>query len=112
MLSDWKTLNITSNCDEILWMSIALPLAPSLDFEEGLLIIQKEADKLASTTPQINSFMTLIRTKWSPLSDSVNSFYCNERTNPFEETFYNFLLSQLQRVKSLTIEAYFSKRLS
>lgn len=98
LLSKWKLLGISDNHQEILWMSKGLPLAPLSHFQEGLNIIQNEADKVAHEVPLINNYMTYLRTKWMPLSDSVNSFYCTERTEPFEEMFFNTLIASFLQV--------------
>lgn len=90
-------------------MSLGLPLASLSHFQDGLTIIQSEADKVAHEVPLVNNYMTYLRRKWIPLSETVNSFYCTERMDPFAETLFNTLIASFLQVSDPTIMKYISE---
>lgn len=117
-MAEWKSLKIRDNCKSVLWKALGLPLLPLSHFEDGIHIIQTEADKIALQEPLVNSYITYLRTNWTQLTESVTSFHCNQKMDPFEATFFNYLLSSISQVSdpdilkliselvSLSIETY------
>lgn len=67
---------------------MALPLAPIDMFEQGLQIIQEEADRVSIQYPAILQFTSYLRRTWLPLKDKVSVFGMSIRTNNFVESFH------------------------
>jgi len=67
---------------------MALSLAPVTMFEQGLQIIQKEADTTSVEYPAVLQFTVYLRRIWLPLKDKVSVLGTSIRTNNFVESFH------------------------
>jgi len=67
---------------------MALPLSPAVMFEQGLQIIQEEADTISVEYPAVLQFTVYLRRTWLPLKDKVSVFGTSIRTNNFAESFH------------------------
>jgi len=70
---------------------MALPLAPIDAFEEGLRIIQEEADLISTEHPAVLQFTVYLRRTWLPLKEKVSVFGTSIRTNNIVESFHYVL---------------------
>lgn len=91
----WKALKLTEAPRRVLGLTMALPLAPVNLFEQGLQIIQEEADELSTEYPKILQFTTYLRRTWLPLKNKVSVFNMPIRTNNLVEGFHCTLLTKL-----------------
>ncbi|XP_067209849.1 uncharacterized protein [Linepithema humile] len=71
---------------------MALPLSPIDAFEEGLQIIQEEADMMSAEYPAVLHFIMYLRRTWLPIKDKVSVFDTSIRTNNFVESFHFAIL--------------------
>jgi len=67
---------------------MALPLALAIMFEQGLQIIQEEADTISMEYPAVLQFTVYLRRIWLPLKDKVPVFETFIRTNNFVESIH------------------------
>lgn len=74
---------------------MALPLAPADMFEQGLQIIQEEADIISAEYPSVLQFTVYLRRTWLPLKDKVSVFGTSIRTNNFVESFHFAIFRKL-----------------
>ncbi|CAL1678533.1 unnamed protein product [Lasius platythorax] len=74
---------------------MALPLAPVNAFEEGLQVIQEEADQIATEYPAVLQFIVYLRRVWLPLKKKVSVFGTPIRTNNSLESFHYVLSHKL-----------------
>jgi len=74
---------------------MALPLAPATMFEQGLQIIQEEADMISVEYPAVLQFTVYLRRIWLPLKDKVSVFGTSIRTNNFVESFHFVIFRKL-----------------
>ncbi|XP_076660365.1 uncharacterized protein LOC143363702 isoform X2 [Halictus rubicundus] len=70
-------------------MAMSLALVPETKFQEAILIIQEEADNIASNFPNVLLFMTYMRTNWLKKAPQVSVYNCPVRTNNIAESFHN-----------------------
>lgn len=80
---------MTNVPNTVVRMTMSLALVPETKFEEALLIIQKEADNIASSFPNVLLFMTYMRTNWLKMASQVSVYNCPVRTNNIAESFHN-----------------------
>lgn len=73
---------------------MALPLAPVDAFEEGIQIIQEEADLISIEHPAVLQFMVYLRRVWLPLKEKVSVFGRPIRTNNIVESFHHVLCNK------------------
>lgn len=74
---------------------MALPLAPADMFEQGLQIIQEEADMISAEYPAILQFTIYLRRTWLPLKEKVSNFGTSIRTNNLVESFHFVIFRKL-----------------
>ncbi|XP_018377361.1 PREDICTED: uncharacterized protein LOC108770307, partial [Trachymyrmex cornetzi] len=74
---------------------MALPLAPADMFEQGLQIIQDEADAMSAEYPVVLQFAVYLRRIWLPLKDKVSVFGTSIRTNNLVESFHFVIFRKL-----------------
>lgn len=74
---------------------MALPLAPADMFEQGLQIIQDEADAVSVEYPVVLQFTAYLRRIWFPLKDKVSVFGTSIRTNNLVESFHFVIFRKL-----------------
>ncbi|XP_018300263.1 uncharacterized protein [Mycetomoellerius zeteki] len=74
VLRRWKALGLTAAPNKVLKLTMALPLAPADMFEQGLQIIQDEADAVSVEYPVVLQFTAYLRRIWFPLKDKVSVF--------------------------------------
>ncbi|XP_039310405.1 uncharacterized protein LOC120358855 [Solenopsis invicta] len=85
VLRHWKTLELAAAPRTILGLTMALPLAPIDAFEEGLQIIQEEADMLSAEHPAVLQFTVYLRRTWLPLKNNIS---VSKQTNKFVENLH------------------------
>lgn len=73
---------------------MALPLAPVNAFEEGLQIIQEEADLILTEHPAVLQFTVYLRRVWLPLKEKISVFGRPIRTNNIVESFHHVLFQR------------------
>jgi len=76
---------------------MALPLAPAIMFEQGLQIIQEEADMISEYLAVLQ-FTVYLRRTWLPLKDKVSVFGTSIRTNNFVESFHFVIFRKLDGI--------------
>lgn len=76
-------------------MTMTLPLLPSDMFQEALLIIQTEADRLSNEYPDILQFMSYLRLTWLNMASKISTCRCPVRTNNIVESFHNIAAQKL-----------------
>lgn len=91
VLRRWKALGLMAAPRKVLGFTMALPLAPVDAFEEGLQIIQEEADLMSTEYPAVLHFTVYLRRIWLPLKEKVSVFGTPIRTNNFVESFHYVL---------------------
>ncbi|XP_067204809.1 uncharacterized protein [Linepithema humile] len=91
ILRRWKTLGLMAAPRKILGFAMTLPLAPVDAFEEGLKIIQDEADLISTEHPAILKFTVYLRRTWLPAKEKVCVFNTPIRTNNIVESFHRVL---------------------
>lgn len=91
----WKALGLTTAPRKVLGLTMALPLAPATVFEQGLQIIQEEADMISAEYPAVLQFTVYLRRTWLPLKDKVSVFGTSIRTNNFVESFHFVIYRKL-----------------
>ncbi|XP_071581238.1 uncharacterized protein [Temnothorax nylanderi] len=91
VLRRWKALGLMEAPRKVLGFTMALPLAPVNAFEEGLRIIQEEADLISTEYPTVLQFTVYLRRVWLPLKEKVSVFGTPIRTNNFVESFHYVL---------------------
>ncbi|XP_076660367.1 uncharacterized protein LOC143363714 [Halictus rubicundus] len=64
ILRKWRKLGLTNVPNTVVRMAMSLALVPETKFQEAILIIQEEADNIASNFPNVLLFMTYMRTNW------------------------------------------------
>jgi len=77
---------------------MALPLAPVTMFEQGLQIIQKEADTTLVEYPAVLQFTVYLRCIWLLLKDEVSVLGTSIRTNNFVESFHFVIFRKLDGI--------------
>lgn len=84
----YKRLRLRNAPDTVLRMMMALPLAPLRMWDEGLTIIQDQADQDAARNGYVGilQFMAYVRRQWHPLRERINCFAIPARTNNTSET--------------------------
>lgn len=76
---------------------MALPLAPIDSFEEGLQIIQEEADTLSTEYPAVLQFTVYLRRTWLPLKNNIS---VSIQINNFMENFHIEIFRKLGKTHS------------
>ncbi|KAL0114889.1 hypothetical protein PUN28_010429 [Cardiocondyla obscurior] len=76
-------------------MTMTLPLLPPDMFQEALLIIQTEADRLSNEYPDILQFMSYLRLTWLNMASKISTYHCSARTNNIVESFHNIAAQKL-----------------
>lgn len=84
----FKKLRLANAPDTVLRMAMALPLAPLRFWDEGLRLIQAQADQDAARNNYVGilQFVAYIRRQWHPLRERINCFGIPIRTNNISET--------------------------
>lgn len=77
---------------------MALPLAPADMFEQGLQIIQEEADSVSAEYPAVLQFTVYLRRTWLPLKDKVSVFGTSIRTNNLVGSFHFMIFCKLSGI--------------
>ncbi|KYN21286.1 hypothetical protein ALC57_06385 [Trachymyrmex cornetzi] len=95
VLRRWKTLGLSAVPKKILKLTMALPLAPADMFEQGLQIIQEEADAVSAEHPVVLQFTVYLRRTWLPLKDKVSVYGTSIRTNNLVESFHFVIFRKL-----------------
>lgn len=90
----WRALGLTAALRKVLGFTMALPLAPVEAFEEGLRIIQDEADLISAEYPAVLQFTVYLRRTWLPLKEKVSVFGTSIRTNNCVESFHYVLFNK------------------
>jgi len=80
VLRRWKALGLTAAPRKVLGLTMALPLAPVNAFEEGLQIIQEEADLISTNYPAVLQFTVYLRRIWLPLKEKISVYGTPIRT--------------------------------
>ncbi|XP_076660333.1 uncharacterized protein LOC143363656 [Halictus rubicundus] len=79
VLRKWRKLGLNSAPHTVVHMAMSLPLIPAIKFEQGLSIIQKEADIASSKFPGILLFMTYMRCTWLNIASQVSVHNCPKK---------------------------------
>lgn len=95
VLRKWRKFGLTDAPNMVVRMTMSLPLLPEIKFEEGLLIIQREADIISNNFPNILLFMAYMRTNWLKMASRVSVHNCPVRTNNIAESFHNIAALKL-----------------
>ncbi|XP_067212782.1 uncharacterized protein [Linepithema humile] len=98
ILRRWKALGLMAAPRKILGFAMTLPLAPVDAFEEGLKIIQDEADLISTEHPAILKFTVYLRRTWLPAKEKVCVFNTPIRTNNFVEDFHYVLFHRFDGI--------------
>ncbi|XP_076653776.1 uncharacterized protein LOC143359616 [Halictus rubicundus] len=64
ILRMWRKLGLTNVPNTVVRMAMSPALVPETKFQQAILIIQEEADNIASNFPNVLLFMTYMRTNW------------------------------------------------
>ncbi|XP_039302646.1 uncharacterized protein LOC105206370 [Solenopsis invicta] len=91
----WKSLGLMRAPRKILGLTMALPLTPANMFEQGLQIIQEEADVISAEYPAVLQFAVYLRQTWLPLKEKVSVYDIPIRTNNLVESFYCVMFRKL-----------------
>lgn len=94
VLRRWKALGLTGAPRKVLGFTMILPLLPVEKFEEGLRIIQEEADLISTEHPAVLQFTVYLRRTWLPLKEKVSVFGAPIRTNNCVESFHYALFNK------------------
>lgn len=89
MLRKWRKLNLRNAPRDILFMSVALALAPGTFFEEALRKMQNNADNMCDAYPDILKFLSYMRRRWMPIAAKVTVYGCPTPTNDVVDSFHN-----------------------
>ncbi|XP_076301759.1 uncharacterized protein LOC143219766 [Lasioglossum baleicum] len=108
ILRKWRKLGLTNVPNTVLRMSMSLALVPETKFQEALLIIQKEADNIASNFPNVLLFMTYMRINWLKMASQVSVYNCPVRTNNIAESFHNVAGQKLGK-QNINVWAFLEK---
>ncbi|XP_076660061.1 uncharacterized protein LOC143363346 [Halictus rubicundus] len=108
VLRKWRKLGLNSAPHTVVHMAMSLPLIPAIKFEQGLSIIQKEADIASSKFPGILLFMTYMRHTWLNIASQVSVHNCPVRTNNIAESFHNIACQKLGK-QNINIWAFLEK---
>lgn len=95
VLRRWKGLGLTAAPRKVLGLTMALPSAPVDMFEQGLQIIQEEADTASTQYPNMLQFTSYLRRTWLPLKEKVSVFGTSIRTNNLVESFHFSIFRKL-----------------
>ncbi|XP_070518824.1 uncharacterized protein [Cardiocondyla obscurior] len=95
VLRKWRQLRISNIPKVVLSMTMTLPLLPPDMFQEALLIIQTEADRLPNEYPDILQFMSYLRLTWLNMASKISTYHCPARTNNIVESFHNIAAQKL-----------------
>lgn len=75
-------------------MSMALALAPSSKFSQGVTIIMNEAKQIKNC-PNIIKFVKYLKKVWTPKAKIVSTFGLMVRTNNLTESFHRHIKEKL-----------------
>ncbi|XP_071577753.1 uncharacterized protein [Temnothorax nylanderi] len=95
VLRRWRALGLTAAPRKILGLTMALPLAPVNMFDQGLQIIQEEADMISAEYPAVLQFTVYLRRTWLPLKDKISTFGTSIQTNNLVESFHYVISRKL-----------------
>ncbi|XP_076546602.1 uncharacterized protein LOC143305731 [Osmia lignaria lignaria] len=95
VLRKWRKFGLTNAPNIVVRMTMSLPLLPEMKFQEGLLIIQREADIISNNFPNVLLFMAYMRTNWLKMASRVSVHNCPVRTNNIAKSFHNIAALKL-----------------
>ena len=74
---------------------MSLALAPADRYEDGLELMQLEAEKVvAELLPLVQKFLAYLQKTWAPIADKVSVYGCRVRTTNLVESFHSTLLKK------------------